>query len=110
MLNAGWPMPLVALFFLLTMNLSDSIFSDVLGVLQTLAQAAGYLTLPTPCDTFLTALVKVALLPCIIATLNELQQVLSALCSSISLEGLTLGLAGGFGPPEVALHVNVRHS
>ena len=37
MLNAGWPALLAALSFLLTMNLSDSIFDDVLGALQMLA-------------------------------------------------------------------------
>jgi hypothetical protein len=40
MLNVGWVVLLAALCFLLTTNLSDSIFRDVLGALQTLACAA----------------------------------------------------------------------
>jgi hypothetical protein len=40
-LNAGWPALIAALSFLLTTNLSDLIIVDVLGVLQTLAPAAG---------------------------------------------------------------------
>jgi hypothetical protein len=39
-LNVGWAVLLAALFSLLTTNLSDSIFGDVLGALQTLARAA----------------------------------------------------------------------
>jgi hypothetical protein len=47
MLNAGWPALLAALYFLLTSNLSDPIFGDVLDVLQTPVRAAGCLALPT---------------------------------------------------------------
>ena len=64
---AGWPALLTALSFLLTTNLSDSIFGDILGALQTLARTAGYFTLPTPRDAFLTALAKAALPPHVIA-------------------------------------------
>ena len=97
MLTAGWPALLAALSFLLTTNLSDSIFGDVLGALQTLARAAGCLALPTPRDAFLTALAKAALPPRVVAALDEPQQPSSALRSPVSLEGLTLGLAGGGG-------------
>jgi hypothetical protein len=97
MLNAGWPALLAALSFLLTTNLSDSLFGDVLGALQALARAAGFLALPTPRDAFLTALAKAALPPRVVAALDEPQQALSALRSPVSLEGLTLGLAGGGG-------------
>ena len=97
MLNAGWPALLAALSFLLTTNLSDSIFGDVLGSLQTLARAAGCLALPTPRDAFLTALAKAALPPRVVAALDEPQQASPALRSPVSLEGLTLGLAGGGG-------------
>ena len=106
----GWPALLVALSFLLTMNLSDSIFSDVLGMLQTLAYATGYFTLPTPHDVFLTALAKATLPPHVVATLNELQQSSSVLCSPVSLEGLMLSLAEGGGggttsqPPGLSPH------
>ncbi|KAI0281084.1 hypothetical protein BC826DRAFT_408218 [Russula brevipes] len=71
MLSAGWPALLPALlpafFFLLTTNLSDPLFGDVLGALQALARAAGFLALPAPRDAFLTTLAKThfphALLP-----------------------------------------------
>ncbi|KAF8500785.1 hypothetical protein F5888DRAFT_1793216 [Russula emetica] len=48
MLNAGWPALLADLSFLLTTKISDSIFGDVLGALQTLALAARCPTLPAP--------------------------------------------------------------
>jgi hypothetical protein len=81
MLNAGCPALLAALSFLLTTNLSDSIFGDVLGALQTLARAAGCLALPTPHGAFLTALAKAALQPRVVAALDEPQQASSALRS-----------------------------
>ena len=57
--GAGWPAR-TRRFPFLTKNLFDPIFGDVLGTLQTLARAAGCLTLPTPRDAFLTALTKPA--------------------------------------------------
>src|SRR6266576_1334565 len=45
--DAGWPALLATLSFLFTTNLSNSIFGDVLGPLQTVAHTAGCLALPT---------------------------------------------------------------
>jgi hypothetical protein len=68
MLNAGWPALLAALSFLLrTTNLSDPLFGNVLGALQ------------------------------VVAALDELPQAQPTARSPVSLEGLTLGLAGGGG-------------
>lgn len=97
MLNAGWPALLAALSFLLTTNLSDPLFGDVLGALQTLARASGCLALPTPRDAFLTALAKAALPSRVVAALDEPPQASSSVRSPVSLEGFTLGLAGGGG-------------
>ncbi|KAI0304868.1 hypothetical protein BC826DRAFT_965189 [Russula brevipes] len=63
MLNAGRPALLAALSFLLTTNPSDLLFGDVLGALQVLARAAGFLALPAPRDAFLTALAKATFPP-----------------------------------------------
>lgn len=97
MLNAGWPALLAALSFLLTTNLSDPLFGDILGALQTLARASGSLALPTPRDAFLTALAKAALPPRVVAALDEPMQASLSVRSPVSLEGFTLGLAGGGG-------------
>ncbi|KAH9018228.1 hypothetical protein EDB83DRAFT_2528502 [Lactarius deliciosus] len=80
-------------------NLSDELFGDVLGALQALARAAGCLVLPTPRDAFLTALAKAALPPRVVAALDDIPQTPSTR-SPVSLEGLTLGLAGAGGPPQ----------
>jgi hypothetical protein len=81
MLNAGWPALLAAHSFLLTTNLSDSIFGGrpTVGALQTLARAAGRLALPTPRDAFLSAL---AFPPRVVAALDEPQQASSHLKGS----------------------------
>jgi hypothetical protein len=47
MLNAGWPAPFGVLSFLLTSNLSNPVFGDILDALRTLVRAAGCLALPT---------------------------------------------------------------
>ncbi|KAI0289272.1 hypothetical protein BC826DRAFT_1177396 [Russula brevipes] len=67
MLNAGWPALLAALSFLFTTNLSDPLFGGVLAALP----------------------------PCAVAALGELPQAQPIARSPVSLEGLTLGLAGG---------------
>jgi hypothetical protein len=99
MLNAGWPAMLAALSFLLNTNLSDPLFGDVLGALQALARASGCLGLPTPRDAFLTALAKAALPPRVVAAFDEPPQTPTPR-SPVSLEGLTLGLAGASVPPQ----------
>ncbi|KAI9435094.1 hypothetical protein H4582DRAFT_1817945 [Lactarius indigo] len=99
MLNAGWPALLASLSFLLSTNLSDALFGDVLGALQALARAAGCLALPTPRDAFLTSLAKAALPPRVVAALDDIPPTPTAR-SPVSLEGLTLGLAGAGGPPQ----------
>ena len=74
MLNAGRPALLVAFSFPLITKISDLIFGDVLGALQTFPRAAGCLTLPIPREMFLTALAKAALPPRVVAAPDEQQQ------------------------------------
>jgi len=96
MLDASWPALLAALCFLLTTKLSAPLFGDVVGALQALARAAGYLALRTPCDAFLTALAKATFPPRIVAALDEPPQAQKAPpCRFI--EDFTLGLAGSSG-------------
>ncbi|TFY51708.1 hypothetical protein EVG20_g10873, partial [Dentipellis fragilis] len=61
MLGAGWPALLAALSFLISTNLSDELFVDVLAAHQALTNVAGMLALTTPRDAFLTALAKSAI-------------------------------------------------
>ncbi|KAH9955055.1 hypothetical protein BC827DRAFT_1262095 [Russula dissimulans] len=70
---------------------------------RALARAAGCLALPTRRDAFVTALAKAALPPRVVAALDEPPLPTPMARSPVSLEGLTLGLAGGGGgggPPQ----------
>jgi len=69
MLDAGWPalLLLAALCFLLTTKISDPLFGGVVGALQALARAAGYLALRTPRDAFLAALANTTFPPRVVA-------------------------------------------
>jgi hypothetical protein len=74
-LNACW-LALLSALSSLTVNLSVSIFSDVLGGLQMLAHTPGCHALPTPHDAFLIALAKAALPPRVVAALKAPQRAL----------------------------------
>ena len=97
-LNAGWPALIAALSFLITTNLSDL----NLGALQILAPTAGCPRTAHHSDAFLTVLAKAALPPPVIAVPDEMQQ--ASLRSPVSLEALTLGLAGGGGRGAAPSH------
>ena len=107
MLNVGWPALLVESSFLLNMNLSNELFGNVLSVLQSLAWAAGCLTLPMPCDAFLTMLAKAVLPLHVIAALNDTPLTLSA-CSLVLLECKNLAQPPGLSARNLAcLHALV---
>ena len=89
--------PLSPSFFLLITNLSGPLFGDVFGALQALACVVACLALPTLRHAFLAALAKTALQPRVVAALDEPPQAQQASRSPVSLEGLTLGLAGSGG-------------
>ena len=67
------------------------------------------LALPTPRDAFLTALAKAALAPRVIAALDKPPQGQQAPRSPVSLEGLTLGLAGSGGGSGSAAGLSPRN-
>lgn len=71
MVSAGWPALLAALSFLLSTNLSDDLFGDVLSAHQALTNVAGMLALPTPRDAFLTSLAKAAIPARVVSSLES---------------------------------------
>lgn len=96
------PALLTAFSFLSANNLSDPLFGDVLCALQPLTCTAGCLALYTPRDTFLAVFVKAVLLPPVVAVLNEQLPSQQVPRFPVSLDGLTLGLAGsGWGSHAV---------
>ncbi|KAI0030497.1 hypothetical protein K488DRAFT_54152 [Vararia minispora EC-137] len=71
MVAAGWPALLAALSFLLSTNLSDELFVDVLAAYQALTNVAGMLALPTPRDALLSGLAKVAIPARVVSALES---------------------------------------
>ena len=71
MLAAGWPALLAALSFLISTNLSDELFVDVLAAHQALTNVTGMLALPTPRDAFLTSLSKSAIPSRVVSSLDS---------------------------------------
>ena len=95
-LHAVWPALLVMLSFLLSTNISDALFGDVLGALQSLVLASSCLALPMARDAFFTVLAKAALPSCVVAALDHACPMPSVRLP-VSLEG---SLAGGTGRPH----------
>ena len=93
---------LAALSFLLTTNLSDPPFGDVLGALQALARTTGCLVLLTP-------LAKASLPPRVVAALDEPPQAQQSPRSPISLQVITLSLAGRGGGSGSGAGLSLRN-
>ena len=60
MVASGWPALLAALSFIISTNLSDELFGDVLASYQAMTNVSGMLGLTTPRDAFFTSLAKFA--------------------------------------------------
>jgi hypothetical protein len=61
MVENGWPALLAALAFIISTNLSDELFIDVLSSYQALTNVAGMLALSTPRDALFNSLSKFAI-------------------------------------------------
>ena len=61
MVESGWPALLAALSFLISTNLADELFVDVLASYQALTNVSGMLGLTTPRDAFFTSLARLAI-------------------------------------------------
>ncbi|KAH9934248.1 uncharacterized protein B0H18DRAFT_1082813 [Fomitopsis serialis] len=70
MVESGWPALLAALSFLISTNLSDELFVEVLASYQALTTVAGMLGLATPRDAFFTSIARLAIPPRVISSLD----------------------------------------
>jgi hypothetical protein len=70
MVDSAWPAFLAALSFIISTNLSDDLFGDVLGAYQSLARVAGMLGLSTPRDALLVGLAKCAVPGKVVASVD----------------------------------------
>ncbi|KAI0773083.1 hypothetical protein BD413DRAFT_603507 [Trametes elegans] len=71
MVESGWPALLAALSFLISTNLSDELFVDVLASYQALTTVSGMLGLPTPRDAFFTSLARLAIPTRVVSSLDS---------------------------------------
>lgn len=70
MVESGWPPLLAALSFIISTNLSDELFVDVLASYQAMANVAGMLGLTTPRDAFFASLAKCAIPARVVSSLD----------------------------------------
>ncbi|KAG0696480.1 hypothetical protein DFH29DRAFT_1025466 [Suillus ampliporus] len=71
MVENGWPALLAALSFIISTNLSDELFIDVLSSYQALTNVAGMLALSTPRDAFFNSLSKFAIPSRVVSSLES---------------------------------------
>lgn len=70
MIENGWPAFLAALSFIISTNLSDELFVDVLASYQAMTNVSGMLGLTTPRDAFFTSLAKLAIPARVVSSLD----------------------------------------
>ncbi|KAI0933226.1 hypothetical protein AcV7_004756 [Taiwanofungus camphoratus] len=75
MVESGWPALLAALSFVISTNLSDELFVDVLASYQALTTIAGMLGLSTPRDAFFTSLARLAIPTRVVSSLDSYSHV-----------------------------------
>ncbi len=71
MIDSGWPALLAALSFIISTNLSDELFVDVLASYQAITNVSGMLGLTTPRDAFFTSLAKSAIPARVVTSLES---------------------------------------
>ncbi|KAI8977746.1 hypothetical protein BD414DRAFT_154340 [Trametes punicea] len=71
MVESAWPALLAALSFLISTNLSDELFVDVLASYQALTTVSGMLGLTTPRDAFFTSLARLAIPTGVVSSLDS---------------------------------------
>ncbi|KAG5638067.1 hypothetical protein H0H81_002035 [Sphagnurus paluster] len=69
-IESGWPALLAALSFIISTNLSDELFVEVLASYQALTNVSGMLGLNTPRDAFFTSLSKFAVPARVVSSLD----------------------------------------
>ena len=100
MVDNGWPALLAALSFVVSTNLSDELFVDVLTSYQAMTNVAGMLALTTPRDAFLTSLAKFAIPSRVVASLESYIEPATPR-SAVSLTE-NLGLTAPVQPPGLS--------
>jgi hypothetical protein len=100
MVETAWPALLAALSFVITTNLSDDLFVEVLASYQALTNVAGMFGLSTPRDAFFASLAKYAIPTRVVTSVQSyVEPPTPRTATSISDN---LGLSGATGPPGLS--------
>lgn len=100
MVASGWPALLAALSFIISTNLSDDLFADVLASYQAMTNVSGMLALTTPRDAFLTSLAKFAVPTRVVSSLDSYGEAATPRTSQSISENL--GLTGPSHSPGLS--------
>lgn len=98
--ESGWPALLAALSFVISTNLSDELFVEVLSSYQAMTNVSGMLGLTTPRDAFFTSLSKFAIPTRVVSSLDS--HVDPQTPRSASTLSENLGLSGPTQPPGLS--------
>jgi hypothetical protein len=100
MVENAWPAFLAAFSFVISTNLSDELFVDVLASYQALTNVAGMLNLPTPRDAFFASLSKYAIPTRVVSSVDAYVEPPTPRTASSITENF--GLSGPVGPPGLS--------
>jgi len=99
MVASGWPALLAALSFIISTNLSDELFGDVLASYQAMTNVSGMLGLTTPRDAFFTSLAKFAVPTKVVSSVDTVEPPTPRTAHSLTDN---LGLTGPPPPPGLS--------
>ena len=110
MVESGWPALLAALSFLISTNLSDELFVEVLASYQALTTVAGMLGLATPRDAFFTSIARLAIPTRVVSSLDtyssstghHAEPMTPRSAASTLSENLGITLGGSTQPPGLS--------
>lgn len=99
-IESGWPALLAALSFVISTNLSDELFVEVLASYQAMTNVSGMLGLITPRDAFFTSLSKFAVPTRVVSSLDSYVE--SQTPRSTATFSENLGLSGPTQAPGLS--------
>lgn len=99
-IESGWPALLAALSFIISTNLSDELFVEVLASYQAMTNVSGMLGLSTPRDAFFTSLSKLSIPTRVVSSLDSYIEPQTPRTASTLSENL--GLSGPTQPPGLS--------
>ncbi|EPQ52984.1 hypothetical protein GLOTRDRAFT_139951 [Gloeophyllum trabeum ATCC 11539] len=100
MVQDGWPALLAALSFIISTNLSDELFVEVLASYQAVTNVSGMFGLTTPRDAFLNSLAKFAVPSRVVSSLESYVEPATPRTAASLTDGL--GLTAPTQPPGLS--------